>query len=205
MEIKSVVAREENGNIQITFSVPYALIKKAQDEAISEMSRDIEIPGFRKGKAPLSKVRQKISESSLIEHSLSHILPKALGKAMEEHKLRLAVYPKFELISAKKDEDWQIRGVSCELPAVDLGDYRSIVAGEIRAVSLKKEPSKQEKEQAAIKALLTSIKIKIPNILIEEEAQSRLSNLLSRLEKLGLALESYLASTGKKPDRKSVV
>ena len=42
--------------------------------------------------------------------------------------------------------------------------------------------------------------ITIPQILIEDEADSRLSNLLSRLEKLGLALESYLASIGKKPE-----
>jgi FKBP-type peptidyl-prolyl cis-trans isomerase (trigger factor) len=33
--------------------------------------------------------------------------------------------------------------------------------------------------------------------LIEEEVTSRLSNLLSRIEKLGLSLDSYLASIGK--------
>jgi FKBP-type peptidyl-prolyl cis-trans isomerase (trigger factor) len=36
--------------------------------------------------------------------------------------------------------------------------------------------------------------------LIEEEADSRLSNLLARLEKLGLALESYLSSISKKAE-----
>ncbi len=197
MEIKSVVAKEGNGNIQITFTIPFGIIKKAQDETIAEMAKDIEVPGFRKGKAPLAKVKEKIPEATLIEHSLSHVLPKALGEAITEHKLKLAVYPKWELISAKEGESWQVRGISCELPEVSLGNYKNVVAGEIRAASLKKELAKDEKEQVTIKALLDSTKIKIPSILVEEEANGRLSSLLSRLEKLGLALEGYLASVGK--------
>ncbi len=197
MEIKSVIAREENGNVQITFTLPFSVVKKAQEETILEMAKDIQIPGFRKGKAPLAKVKEKVSESTLVEHSLSHVLPKALGEAITEHKLKLAIYPKWELISAKESEDWQVRGISCELPDVTLGDYKKVIAGEIRAASLKKELSKEEREQVVIKAILESVKINIPSLLIEEEANSRLSNLLARLEKLGLALEGYLASVGK--------
>lgn len=196
-KITSVIAREGNGNIQITFTVPFALIQKARDETVAEMAKDIEIPGFRKGTAPLSKVKEKISQNSLIEHSLSHLLPKALAETIEREKLKLAIYPKFELIKAEEGEAWQIRGITCELPEVNLGDYKKIVAGEIRAASLKKELTKDEREQTAVKALTENIKIAIPQVLIEEEANSRLSSLLARLEKLGLALESYLSSIGK--------
>jgi FKBP-type peptidyl-prolyl cis-trans isomerase (trigger factor) len=155
-------------------------------------------------------VAEKISQTKLVEHSLSHILPKALAEAVAENKLKIAVYPKFELVSADEEKDWQIRGVTCELPEVILGDYKNAVTGASRAQSLwtpdkgkpdeKKEPSKEEKEQIVIKAILESVKVTIPKILIEEEADSRLSNLLARLEKLGLALESYLASIGKKAE-----
>ena len=64
----------------------------------------------------------------------------------------------------------------------------------------KKELTVEQKEQVVIKTILENVKITIPRILIEEEADSRLSNLLSRLEKLGLALETYLSSIGKKAD-----
>jgi trigger factor len=53
------------------------------------------------------------------------------------------------------------------------------------------------KQQIAIKALLEHIKITLPYILIEEETNSRLGQLLERIERLGLKLESYLASVGK--------
>ncbi len=203
-KITSVIAREDNGNIQINFTIPFAVIKNAQDDVIKEFAKDTEIPGFRKGMAPLDKVAAKIPQNTLIEHSLSHVLPKALAESITENKLQIAIYPKFELISAKEGEAWQIRGITCELPKVELGDYKKAIEGALRANSIivpgkeKKEQTREEKENLAIKTLMETIKINIPQILIDEEVDSRLSSLLGRLEKLGLALESYLASIGKK-------
>ena len=192
--IKSVVARESDGNVQITFTIPFEAIKRVQEETLKELAKDVEIPGFRKGNAPLDKVRAKIPQSSLIEHSLSHILPTALADAIKEHSIRIAVYPKYELISADEGKDWQIRAITCELPEINLGDYKTKIPGEIRAISIKKEPTREEKEGVVIKTLLGSVQFAIPKILIEQEVDSRLSNLLARVEKLGLALESYLQS-----------
>lgn len=206
-KITSVIAKEADGNIQITFTIPSALIAQAQEETVAEMAKDIEVPGFRKGSAPLSKVRERISENALIEHSLSHILPKALAESINENHLKIAIYPKFELINAKEGEDWQVRGITCELPEINLGDYKKVVQGAGNASKIivpgkeAKEASKEEKEQMVIKTLLDNVKVTIPKVLIEEEVTSRLSNLLGRLEKLGLALEGYLASIGKTVDQ----
>jgi trigger factor len=209
-KVTSVIAKESGGNIQITFTIPFELIKKAQDDTVEEMAKDIEVPGFRKGNAPIEKVKEKIPQSTIIEHALGHVLPNALGEAIESHKLKVAIYPKYELVSAKDNEPWQVRAVTCELPEVVLGDYKKAVSGALRAGNLwtpgkgepvkPKESTREEKENVVIKALLENIKIEVPGILIEDEANSRLSNLLARLEKLGLALESYLASVGKKPE-----
>jgi len=209
-KITSVIARETDGNIQITFTVPFSVIRKEEDETLKEFAKDAEIPGFRKGMAPIAKVAEKIPQSKIVEHSLGHILPKALSEAVTENNLKIAVYPKFELISAEEGKDWQVRGITCELPEVNLGDYKKAVQGAFRASTLwtpdkgkpeeKKELSAEQKEQVVIKTLLENVKITIPAILIEEEADSRLSNLLSRLEKLGLALETYLSSIGKKAE-----
>lgn len=191
-KITSVVAKEDNGNVQITFTLPFELIKKSQDEALEHLGQDLEIPGFRKGKAPIEKVREKISQSKLIEHALGHLLPEALGLAMEEHKLKLAMYPKYELTKAEEGKDWEVKAISCELPEVKLGDYKKLLE--------KVDPDSigvEKKEDTILKALLDNIKIEVPSVLVEEEANSRLSQLLERIEKLGLALESYLKSVGK--------
>lgn len=206
--ITSVVAKEEGGAIQITFTIPFEIVAKEREESLKEYAKDLEIPGFRRGMAPLEKVREKIPTESLIEHTLSHILPKALAEAIVAHKIKPAIYPKFELLSAKEAEDWQVRAVTCELPEINLGNYKETITGSLRAKKLwtpgKDEKAtsltSEEKQQEVINALLGTIKIEIPQILIEEEANARLANLLDRIEKLGLTLESYLASLGKNPE-----
>jgi len=202
-KITSVVAKEGDGNTQITFTIPTDLVSSTKEEVIKELAKDITVPGFRKGMAPLAKVEEKISNETLTEHVLSHLLPKAFSDAVTSEKLNPAIYPKFEAIKIEKGSDWQIRAITCELPKIYLGDYKKKLEGELRSKSIivpGKEITKDEKESNLIKAILETIKITVPKILVEEEANGRLSQLLSRIEKLGLSLEGYLKSVGKTPE-----
>lgn len=203
--IQPVIAKSEDGTIQITFTIAFEEIKKVQEDVLADLRKETEVPGFRRGMAPLSKVKERTSENSLLEKTLSKILPKLVSDVAEKNKLELATYPKFELIKAKEGEDWQIRAVTCEVPKVELGDYKNLITAQKNAPSIwtpgknksEKGPNREEKEQAVLKALIEGIKVKIPKILIDQEVDSRLSNLLQRLEKLGLSLESYLSSIKK--------
>lgn len=208
-QITSTLAKQEDGSVQITFLVPWSIVEKSKVQALETLAKETEIPGFRKGKAPVEKVKENLSESLVIEKALGKLLPEALGQALRQYKLAPAIYPKFELISAKEQEDWQIRALTCELPDVGLGDYKAKISGEIRAKhiwtptkgdSKDKGPSKEEKEQDVLRLLLSEVKLNIPKILIDEEVNSRLAALLERTEKLGLSLESYLSSVGKTPE-----
>jgi FKBP-type peptidyl-prolyl cis-trans isomerase (trigger factor) len=208
-KITHTLAREEDGGVQIVFTIPVSLVKSAKTKALTALGAGTEIPGFRKGKAPLDQVEAKISPQTVIEKTLQQLLPQALADAIKEANLKLAIYPRFEAIKIKDDEPWQIKAVSCEIPEITLGDYKKAVGGALRAKAIwtpgkgdktPKEPTKEEKEQAAIAAILENVKIVIPKMLATEEVDSRLSALLERLEKLGLNLDGYLASIGKTPE-----
>ena len=199
VKITSTIAREDNGNIQITFTIPFSLLASAQSKVVEEYAKEAEIPGFRKGNAPIEKVKEKIPQATLTEKGLAKILPEALSSAINENKIRPAIYPKFELIKADENEPWQVRAITCELPLVVLPDYTKLIKeGIIKTI---KEISKEEKEQKAIKILLDAVKINIPKLLISEEVDARLSSLLQKIEKLGLSLEGYLSSIGKTPEK----
>ncbi len=211
--INTVVAKQDDGTIQITFTIPFEIVDLERQASLKEYAKEMEIPGFRKGMAPIEKVAEKVPGESLIEHTLRHILPRALADAIVKHNIKPAIYPKFELVSAKEGENWEVKAVTCELPEVELGDYKKGVTGALRAKNLWTpasakatagkpvgEPTKEEKEQEVIKTLLETVKVKIPNVLIEEEVNARLASLLERIEKLGLSLESYLSSIGKNPE-----
>jgi len=209
-QIDSVLAREADGTIQITFKIPFAVIKSSKEEALAELAHDTEIPGFRKGRAPITKVKERISESTLIEKTLAKLLPKALGDAITKFSIKPLIYPRFELVSAKEDEDWQIRATTCEMPEIKLGDYQNAIASTAKVGSIwtpdkgksekPKEKTKEEKEQEVIKVLISTSEVNVPRPLIDEEVDTRLAGLLERTERLGLSLEKYLASIGKTPE-----
>lgn len=214
VKASSTLARTDDGTIQITFTIPFSAIVSTKNHVIEDMSPKITVPGFRPGKAPISEVTKHINENELLEKTLSHILPSLLADAINEHKIRPAIYPKFELVSAKEGEDWQVRATTCEIPNIDLADYKEKIKGLNKAKAIwtpgsKDEPSQDksqnpeanriQNEQEAIKTLLATVKITLPKVLVEDEVNARLSKLLERIEKLGLSLDSYLASIGKNP------
>ena len=200
-------ARSNDGSLQITYSIHFELIEKNREKAVSELGKNINVPGFRKGKAPRKKLLEHIPENTLLEKTLSYILPEALGETIRKENLNLAVYPKFELVKAKENEDWQVRANTAEMPKVELGDYKEIVKGETRAKSIwtpgkdnkddKKKPSREDLEQQVISILLEKISITIPKMLVDDEVNARISRLIEKIDKMGLELDSYLQSVGK--------
>jgi FKBP-type peptidyl-prolyl cis-trans isomerase (trigger factor) len=205
-KLSESVAKSEDGSIQITFSIPTEEIDSHKDEAAKEFVKEVEVPGFRKGMAPLSKVIEHVGEQKILEHALSHMLPKMFADAVEKHKLKPNIYPKFEVLNSGDSKVLQVRANTCEIQEFDLGNYKEKIksvggGGELwtpdKGDPGKKKISPEEKSQQVIKVLLENIKVVIPKMLIDDEVNGRLSRLLEKIDKLGLTLESYLSSVGK--------
>jgi FKBP-type peptidyl-prolyl cis-trans isomerase (trigger factor) len=189
MNITSNFQKKEGENIEIVYTIPADLILKTKEEVVKELGKDITLSGFRKGMAPPNQVENSISQDKLNEHILSHILPKAFADSVKEYKFNPAMYPKFEVVKIGQGSDWEIKTITCELPKVVLGGYKQSLAKFFG----KKKPTVDE----LIRELPQIVKLEIPKLLIDEEVNERLSQLLSRIEKLGLQLEGYLKSVGK--------
>ena len=210
-KVGSTVARSDDGTVQITFTIPYVNIKKEKADVVKQLSEGLEIPGFRKGMAPLTEAEKHIGQNTIIEKLLSKMLPPLLEKTFSENNLKPIIFPKVELVKAKENENWEIRATTAEILEFDIGDYKQIAKaannknaiwtpetlGNEKPGEENKPPTREQKEQNVIKALLEHIKVKIPKIILDEEVNARLAKLLERLEKLGLTLEGYLASINK--------
>lgn len=208
--IKStVVAKEDDGTIQITFTIAWPDIAKKRESVTSDLVKNVEVPGFRKGKAPIEKAKAKLDPNQVLERTLALILPEMFADAIKEHNIRPAMYPKFELIHAHEGEDWQVRARTAQFPEFKLGDYKKELKGAAASGNIwtpdkgdpkdakNQELTREQKENIAISSLTKLYTFTIPGILIEEEVNSRLASLLEKIEKLGLSLESYLSSIKK--------
>lgn len=204
---KSVLAREEDGTIQITLTIARDVVDKTEHEVLTELAKQIEVPGFRRGNAPLDQVKNSVSAQTILEKILSRVLPNAFQEAIKEHGIHPILTPRFELINAG-EVDWQVRAITCEAPKIEIGDYKKEIESSKRVNSLwipgkddakpkGAAPTQAEKENLVIETLLKTSSATIPESLIEEEVNHRLSSLVEQTQKLGLTVEQYLSSTGK--------
>src|SRR3990167_4816501 len=126
---KSILARLGDGTIQVTLTISRADVDKKREESLKQLIEEIEVPGFRKGKVPKDAALKHIEQQKLYEHMLQFLLPEAYSKAVQEHGLRPILAPRFELVSVEDGKDWQVRAITCELPEIDVKDYKKALNG----------------------------------------------------------------------------
>lgn len=208
----SALQRLPDETIELTITIPWADIASLYEQAIVAAVQNAELPGFRRGKAPRKAVEEKLDKTKIYEEVLKDLLPKAYNEAIAQQKIRPVVTPKVELKEANEGKDWIVRALTCEKPAVTLGEYKKPIQ-DIKTAKEKKiwvpgqEPKQDQQEKQEkptldelLKALYENITIKIPGLLLEHEVNRLLSDLIDQTKKLGLTVEQYLASTNRSPE-----
>lgn len=207
METK--VDRQPDGTIEVTLTIPWADIQKTYDKVVEDMIMDIELPGFRKGKAPREIALKHIDTSKVYEEAIRLIIPKVYSAAVTHEGIRPIVTPKIELKEAKEKSDWVVRALTCERPKVTLGEYKKAVTDSKASKSQKiwtpgtdQKPEDKEKEKKPsvdelLQAVYEHVTVTLPSLLVEHEVNRLLSDLIDQTKKLGLSVEQYLSSTGR--------
>ncbi len=205
----ATLRRTDDGGLILTVTIPWEKVQSEYTATLSSHVKRAEVAGFRKGKAPKKLVEDRVDKSHLYEDVLKTLVPAAYNEALLQLKLRPVVTPKVEIVSAKEGEDWTLSIHTCEKPTITLGDYRHALV-EAKQSQGKKiwVPGKEDKSdetqkstrqplEAIIAALQTSVTVRLPQILVEQEVNRMLSDLIDQTKKLGLSVEQYLASTGR--------
>jgi len=200
--MKSLITRHENGTIELTVTIPTALVKKTRQEILEEHVKVEEIPGFRKGMAPIDMVEKSLGEEHIREDILKKLLPQAYVEAIKEHNLNPVINPKINVQKIDEGNDWVFVAQTAEGPKVTLDNYKEAV----RKVTAKAKIVVPGKEQTPIGfeevsvELLKAATFQIPAIIIDQEVERLLAQTLDEVKRLGLTLDQYLASTGRDVD-----
>lgn len=207
----SALNKLPDGTIELTITIPWAKIKEAYRKTLNLLASEITIDGFRKGKAPLKKVEDKIGKTHIYEELLKDLIPEVYAQAVREHKLNPIISPRIEVLSLKENSDWQIKAKTCELPRFSLGNYREAVKTALAPAKIW-VPEKKAKDQAGVltedqkidlvvKTLMETVSLDLPAMLVEDEVNRMLSRLIDQTARLGITIEQYLSSVGKDSER----
>lgn len=206
--MKSILARETDGTIQLTITIPAENVAKVRTEVVEHMAKDANVAGFRKGKAPKNLVEEKLNPEQIREEILKKLLPEFYIEALKEHSITPILSPRIHIqkaedpTNASGQVDWIFVAATCELPVIDLGDYKTkiqtLTAKQKIAIPGKEAPKPISFDEIA-QVILNTVSIQVPHILKEGEVDRMLSQLLDDVKRLGMTLDQYLASTNKNP------
>lgn len=94
---KPTITKNKDGTVACTVIFDEKQVQKAEEAVLKEMSKSVKIKGFRPGKAPADKVREKIDEAQLTENTIRHLLPATLESLTKENDIVPIIHPNVEL------------------------------------------------------------------------------------------------------------
>ena len=124
--MKSSVEQQSATRVKITVEVPFDELKPEFDKAHEALSQQVQIPGFRKGKAPAKLIEARVGRGPILEQVLNEMVPSRYGQAVEEHDLKVIGQPE---VDVTKLEDGDVVEFTAEVdvrPEIELPDFSDI-------------------------------------------------------------------------------
>ena len=84
-------------NVQLTLAADDAQLQTAKDQVLKALQKDMSLPGFRKGKAPLNLVEKSANPQTLQTEFLDRAMNAMYGVALEQEKLRPVAQPQVKV------------------------------------------------------------------------------------------------------------
>ena len=120
------VEKISSNKVKLSFDVESAKFDEAMNKAYIKVRGQVNIPGFRKGKAPRKLIENMYGESVFYDDAFELVFDEVYGPAVEENKLEVVDRPEIELTQIGAGKNLQF---TCEVyvkPDVTLGDYKGV-------------------------------------------------------------------------------
>jgi len=125
--ISKNIVKQPKSIVEVTVSAPWADLQQTWDQTLQKLAADLELPGFRKGAAPLQMVEQNLGVK-LQDEVLKLAMPNLLIEALKGTDIIPIDYPKYDLISFVKGNQLQFKATITNRPSVTVGNYKTIKA-----------------------------------------------------------------------------
>lgn len=124
--MKVTAERIDNHQVVLELEVPQVEFSKAIEKAYAKLANKINIPGFRKGKAPRKVIENRIGKQALLDEAFDIVAPKAYSEALTEQNLEPVGNPKIDVVVLEEDKDLVFKATITAKPEITLGDYKGL-------------------------------------------------------------------------------
>jgi trigger factor len=110
---------------ELELEIPAEEVSKATERVAKEFARIANVPGFRRGKAPISLIRRRFADDIKGE-VLQSLVPERVEKAVAEQKLTPVSQPQVDKLDYAEGQPLKFRAVFEVLPDFELGNYKGL-------------------------------------------------------------------------------
>ena len=112
--------------VKVDITVPAKEAVEYYNNAAKRLAQYVNIPGFRKGKAPRNVVEQHIGEERIKHEALEAALPRVFSSVIKENNYDVVAQPYVESYNYQIGEDMTIVAKLELRPEVTLGEYKGL-------------------------------------------------------------------------------
>lgn len=124
MVAKNII-KQPKSQVEVQIIMPWADLEAKWNEVLAKMAQEVELPGFRKGTAPLPMVEQNLGKK-LEDEVFKVVMPQALIEALQGTNIVPIDFPQYQVVSFVKGQDLKFSAKVTERPTVNVGQYKTI-------------------------------------------------------------------------------
>ena len=124
--MKITVKNISDTKVELTITLDAEALAIAEQVAVKKLSRDVKVPGFRKGKTPVAVASKNIDPNMLQEETINNAISKAVAEAFIEKDLRALDRPAVAVKKFVPGESLEFTAEVDILPKIKLGNYKKL-------------------------------------------------------------------------------
>ena len=136
--MKVTAEHGENREVTLTIEVDQDKLEQATDGAAKRLAGRVNIPGFRKGKAPRKIVENFVGKEAILQEAFESVAQKAFDEALTEQNMEPVTRPEIDIVNLEEGKDVVFTAKFTQRPEVTLGEYKGLKV-EKPAVSVSEE------------------------------------------------------------------
>ena len=117
---------ENNNELKLEFTIEAKKFDEGMKKVFEKSSKYINIPGFRKGKAPMAIVEKYYGAEVFYEDTFNEVVPEEYEREIKDNNLEVVSKPNIEVIQIGKGKDLIFTAIVQTKPEVKLGKYKGI-------------------------------------------------------------------------------
>src|SRR4029077_27888 len=126
--VKSAVETLSPTRAKLTVEVPFAELKPSLDAAYRRIAKQVNIPGFRKGKVPPPVIDRQVGRGAVLDEAINDALPKLYVQALQDNDLVPLAQPEIAITRLEDNETLEFSAEVTVRPPITLPSYDGIEA-----------------------------------------------------------------------------